>query len=266
MPPRSAVTGSNQRLGLSPLSIYLLVSPGQLRRRIRSPCGTVHQASFEPTPSDQCINVNIDTLGAYAGDRHLNERFLGADEPVIVRFLQLVGVRRQLAQTSPFASDSVAGSLVAACNSSITPLTPLSSACLANRSGSGAAGGASFNVFRPPWPAVACNRGSGSDLLEGKVREVRALFGMLHRDGADIPRVIEINLGVLVEVLRLDDAISLKLDVEGVGVLKVLDLHGLNERSKKALCTVSPSASNTTRRYLSSISLTGAQRRIRPSA
>src|SRR5439155_26007944 len=146
------------------------------------------------------------------------------------------------------------------------PLTPLSSACLANRSGSGAAGGASFNVFRPPWPAVACNRGSGSDLLEGKVREVRALFGMLHRDGADIPRVIEINLGVLVEVLRLDDAISLKLDVEGVGVLKVLDLHGLNERSRKALCTLSPSASNTTRTYLSSISLTGAQRRIRPSA
>ena len=58
-------------------------------------------------------------------------------------------------------------------------------------------------------------------MLEGKVREVRALFGMLHRDGADIPRVIEINLGVLVEVLHLDDAISLKLNVEGVGVLKV---------------------------------------------
>jgi hypothetical protein len=28
----------------------------------------------------------------------------------------------------------------------------------------------------------------------------------------------------------------------------------VNERSKKALCTVSPSASNTTRRYLPSIS------------
>ena len=101
MPRRPAVAGSDQRLGLSLLSICPLVSPPQLRRRIRGPCGTVHRASFEPTPADQCVNVNIDTLGAYAADRHLDESLLGADEPIIVRFLEPVGVRRQLAETSP---------------------------------------------------------------------------------------------------------------------------------------------------------------------
>ena len=45
-----------------------------------------------------------------------------------------------------------------------------------------------------------------------------------------------------------------ELDVEGIGVVKVFDFHGSNERSKNALCTVSPSGRSTTRRYLPSIS------------
>jgi hypothetical protein len=47
--------------------------------------------------------------------------------------------------------------------------------------------------------------------------------------------------------------------------LEILNLHGLNERSKKALWTVSPSGSSITRKYLPSISAMGAHRRIRPS-
>src|SRR5439155_18222798 len=49
------------------------------------------------------------------------------------------------------------------------------------------------------------------------------------------------------EVLGLDDLANPELDIKGIRVAKVLDLHGSNERSKKVLCTVSPSASNTAR-------------------
>jgi hypothetical protein len=39
----------------------------------------------------------------------------------------------------------------------------------------------------------------------------------------------------------------------------------VNERSKNALCTVSPSARRITRKYFPSASSIGAHRRIRPS-
>ena len=81
-------------------------------------------------------------------------------------------------------------------------------------------------------------------------------------EGADVAVSIDVKLCVLIEVSRLDAVISPELDVEGIGVLKVLDLHGWNERSKNALCTVSPSGKSTTRRYLSSISPIDARRRI----
>jgi len=48
------------------------------------------------------------------------------------------------------------------------------------------------------------------------VREVSAILGMLDRDGADVPRAIEINLGVLVEILGVDDGTSPERDVEGI--------------------------------------------------
>src|SRR6266542_2675913 len=96
--------------------------------------------------------------------------------------------------------------------------------------------------------------------------EVGAFPRVLDSERADIPLRIDVELGVLVEILGLDDATGPELDVEGVGILEVLDLHGSNERSKNALCTVSPSGNSTTRRYRPSISSIGAQRRIRPSA
>jgi hypothetical protein len=52
---------------------------------------------------------------------------------------------------------------------------------------------------------------------------------------------------VLIEIFGLGDVAGPELDVEGIGILKILDLHGVNERSKKALCTIP------------------AQRRMRPS-
>src|ERR1700730_11631026 len=63
----------------------------------------------------------------------------------------------------------------------------------------------------------------------------------------------------------LNSAVA-KLDVESVGIRKVLNFHGLYPRSKNALCTVSESGNRITRRYLPSISSIFAQRRTCPSA
>src|SRR6266542_3744221 len=70
--------------------------------------------------------------------------------------------------------------------------------------------------------------------------EVGAFPRVLDSERADIALSIDVELGVLVEILGLDDATGPELDAERVSVLEVLDLHGSNERSKNALCTVSP--------------------------
>ena len=54
--------------------------------------------------------------------------------------------------------------------------------------------------------------------------------------------------------------------VERAGICKIFYFHGTNDRSKNALCTVSPSGGKTTRRYLPSASWIEAQRRMRPSS
>src|SRR5260370_35188635 len=102
-------------------------------------------------------------------------------------------------------------------------------------------------------------------MCDREVGMVSLLVRMLNSDSAYVPTAIVIELGVLVEILRLRDVTGAELDIERVGILKVLDLHGLYERSRNALCTVSPSASNTTRRYRPSSFRIAAQRRIRPS-
>src|SRR5947209_7762855 len=73
---------------------------------------------------------------------------------------------------------------------------------------------------------------SGSDLFKREVREVGPFLGMLDRNGADVPATI-VNLGVFVEVLGLDDLASPELDIKGIRVAKVLDLHGSNERMRR---------------------------------
>src|SRR5205823_3238227 len=97
------------------------------------------------------------------------------------------------------------------------------------------------------------------------VWEIGAVSRMLDRDRADVAASIDVELSAVVEILRLDDLTRPQLDVQRIGIAEVFDLHGVNERSKNALCTVSPSDSRTTRRYLLSISEIAAQRRIRPS-
>ena len=73
------------------------------------------------------------------------------------------------------------------------------------------------------------------------------------------------KLSVLIQIFSLCDICHPKLDVQSVGILEILDGHGLNLLSKKALWIVLQSASNTTRKNLLSISRIGAHRRMRPS-
>lgn len=94
---------------------------------------------------------------------------------------------------------------------------------------------------------------------------LNSLLRVLNSNPADVTLSVDIEQRVLIEVARLCDLGTTKLDVERISVLEVTYLHGRNERSKNALCTVSPSGRSITRKYLPSISAIGAQRRIRPS-
>ena len=75
----------------------------------------------------------------------------------------------------------------------------------------------------------------GCDLFIRKARNVCTLAGVLDCDAADIAVLIQIQNGVLIQILRFGYFCWLELDVERVSVLKVFDVHGVNDRSKKAL-------------------------------
>ena len=89
--------------------------------------------------------------------------------------------------------------------------------------------------------------------------------GMLNRDGTNVAISVEIEKSVLIQVFGLNDLGVAKLNIERISVLEVFDLHGSNDRSKKALCTVSPSGNSITCRYFPCISPMDAQRRMQPS-
>jgi hypothetical protein len=88
---------------------------------------------------------------------------------------------------------------------------------------------------------------------------------MLDRHGRPVPITVKIEQGVLVEVPGLGNLDGAKFDIQGICVLKIFDLYGLNLRLQKALCTVSPSGNSLTRTYLASISSIEAKRQIQPS-
>ena len=73
---------------------------------------------------------------------------------------------------------------------------------------------------------------------------------MLDRDGQDVALLVQIEKGVLVQIAGFRDRSVTELDLERVRVCEVTDFYDTNLLSKNALCTVSPSARSTTRRYL----------------
>src|SRR5262245_19856025 len=108
--------------------------------------------------------------------------------------------------------------------------------------------------------------GLGRNLLVRKCRNVGSLAGVLNGDPADLAVAVEVKDRVLIKIFGFSYVGSAKLNVQGVRILKVLDLHGVNERSKNALCTVSPSGRRMTLKCLPSASSIAAHRRIRPSS
>src|SRR5690606_34759427 len=85
--------------------------------------------------------------------------------------------------------------------------------------------------------------------LHMQMADVRALAGMFEGDGAHVAFRIQVEERVLVQVARLNDLPALELDVQGIGVLEVLNFHGLKPRSKNASWTVISSGSSSRRYY-----------------
>lgn len=69
-------------------------------------------------------------------------------------------------------------------------------------------------------------RSLDGDLLEGEMWDVRSLVSMLNRHPANIPLSVDIQQSVLIEIACLCDLRFAKLDVERVGALEMLNLHG----------------------------------------
>ena len=71
-------------------------------------------------------------------------------------------------------------------------------------------------------PLLGCN------LLEGEMGNIRPVPGMFNGHGADVSILIDIELRVLIEIPSLCHFCRSEFYVERVGVLKILDGHGLN--------------------------------------
>jgi hypothetical protein len=61
---------------------------------------------------------------------------------------------------------------------------------------------------------------------------------MFERDRTYIALGIQVENRIFVEILGLGNVAIAKLDIQSVGIREVLNLHGLNPRSKNALWTV----------------------------
>ena len=75
---------------------------------------------------------------------------------------------------------------------------------------------------------------------------VRAFARVLDGHSADLTVAIQIQNGVFIKVPRFQNLDGLEFDVDCIGILKVLNFHGLKDRSKKALWTVAPSERSMT--------------------
>jgi len=101
-------------------------------------------------------------------------------------------------------------------------------------------------------------------LLERECRDTSPIARVFDCDAADVALSINIQERVFVEVSCLGDFSRSKLDIQRISVLEIFYFHRLNDLSKNALWTASPSDKSITRRYFPSISGSCAQRPTRP--
>ena len=75
----------------------------------------------------------------------------------------------------------------------------------------------------------------GRHLLVRERRDLGALARMFNRDRANVAVTIQVHDRVLVQVFGFEDRCLAEFDIEGVGICKIFDFHGTNDRSKNAL-------------------------------
>lgn len=84
-------------------------------------------------------------------------------------------------------------------------------------------------------------------LLERERGNTGAVTCVFNSDGTDVAVSIDIQQKILVKVASFGYFGGKKFDLQRIGVLEILNLHGSKDLSKKALCTVSPSGNSLTR-------------------
>src|SRR5690606_26272276 len=101
---------------------------------------------------------------------------------------------------------------------------------------------------RRPAPRASLRRlgAARADLLKTDARKGGDPCRMLDGHAHEIPVPVKIDVDVLGDLSRFVDRSIRELQERRVRVCEVLDVHGVNPRSKNALWTVSRSASNTT--------------------
>jgi hypothetical protein len=72
-------------------------------------------------------------------------------------------------------------------------------------------------------------------LFEGERRNSGPVACVFNCDTTNVAASINIQECVLVEITGLDNFYSPKFDVQGIGILKIFNLHDLNDLSKNAL-------------------------------
>src|SRR5438045_2266347 len=88
----------------------------------------------------------------------------------------------------------------------------------------------------------------GRNLLVGELRDISARGRVLDGDRADVSRCVEIEQRIFIQIAGFGHGGLAKLNQQRVGAREIANSHGVNRRSKNALCTVSPSARRTTRK------------------
>jgi hypothetical protein len=82
--------------------------------------------------------------------------------------------------------------------------------------------------------AVALTSLLSRDLFVREVRNIGALASVLNSNPANVALLVDVQKSILIQIPSLGDIDCPKFDIKRVGILEILNLHGLNDRSKKA--------------------------------
>jgi hypothetical protein len=73
------------------------------------------------------------------------------------------------------------------------------------------------------------------NFFESELGNISPGLGVLHCHSADVASGVQVDDGIFVQIPRFDNFTGTKLNVESIGILKILNLHRSKPRSKNAL-------------------------------